>query len=133
MPDKLLGESMVVKSDGSKQLMDNLQVSVAEIYDFVECNRKAYFEEHSLAWALDEIITRGKAEIKRAIKNGEKREKNAAAGKALDMLNLTPAQMVREFVRLKQLEAEAAKAKAEADAASAAPPPDAPPAKPKGK
>lgn len=103
--------SLCVKSDGTKVMVPDLVVAANRIYNFVEGNRTAYFEEHSLEWALDEILNRGIAEIKRAIKTGEKREKDAAAGKAIKALNMSPEQMVAEFKRLKALEAAAAEAK----------------------
>ena len=120
-----LGTSLCVKSDGEKVMLPDLVVAANRIYNFVEANRTAYFEQHSLEWALDEILNRGIAEIKRAIKTGVKREADVAAGKAVKQLNLTPAQMVAEFLRLKALEASAANAAAEA----AKPTPDAKPKK----
>ena len=111
MADPTVGTSLVVKSDGTKVQMPDLVVAANRIYNFVEGNRTAYFEQHSLEWALDEIISRGIAEIKRAIKTGVKREADAAAGKALKALNMTPEQMVAEFKRMKALETAAAEAK----------------------
>ena len=106
------GTSMCVRSNGEKVFIKDIPVAANEIFDFVEAYRVAYFEQHSLEWALGEIITRGKAEITRAIKTGEKRERDVAAGKAVKALNLTPEQMVAEFLRLKALEAAQADAKA---------------------
>lgn len=106
------GTSLCVKANGEKVFVKDLTVAANAIYNFVEANRTAYFEQHSLEWALDQIISRGIAEIKRAIKTGEKREQDVAAGKAVKALNLTPQQMVTEFLRLKALEAAAADAKA---------------------
>lgn len=104
--------SLCVKSDGTKVMLPDLVVAANRIYNFVEGNRTEYFEQHSLEWALDEIISRGIAEIKRAIKTGVKREADVAAGKAIKALNMSPEQMVKEFLRLKALEVAAAEAKA---------------------
>lgn len=108
----LNGTSLCVKSDGTEVYLPDLVVAANRIYNFVEANRTAYFEEHSLEWALDEILNRGIAEIKRAIKTGVKREADAAAGKAVKALNMSPEQMVKEFLRLKALETAAANANA---------------------
>lgn len=83
---------------------------VTTIYNFVESHRKTYFEDHSLDWALDEIITRGIAEITRQVKTQAKAAENRAAGSLLKEFNMSPEQAK---VLLAQLKAqEAAKAKA---------------------
>jgi hypothetical protein len=99
-------------ADGTIVEMVNLVIPANQIYGFVEAYRTAYFEEHSLDWAKDEILTRGKAEIKRSVKNGEKREKQVAAGKALAKLELTPDQLLAKFAELQAALAELQKAKA---------------------
>lgn len=106
------GTSLCVKSDGTKVHVKDLVIAANMIFNFVEMNRTAYFEQHSLEWAIEEIIARGKAEITRSIKTGVKREADVQAGKTLKALNMTPQQLVAEFVRLKTLEAEASKTEA---------------------
>lgn len=111
--DPHAGKSLCVKSDGTEVWIDDIVIPANLVYNFVEMYRKDYFENHSLEYAVvDCIIPRGKAEIIRAVKATDKREKDAAAGKAVKELNLTPAQMVAEFLRLKALEAAQADAKA---------------------
>lgn len=106
------GTSATVDNKGTIVVQPDLTVPAQRIYNFVERNRKAYFEEHSLDWCLDEIITRGIAEITRQIKTSNVRAEQKAAGDLLKGYNLTPKQAA-EFLR-------AALAKQAADAAEAA-------------
>lgn len=82
------------------------------IATFARNNKEAYFEDHSLDWALDEIINRGIAEIKRQIKTAAKARENKAAGDLLRLANLTP-EMAKALIAKLQAE-QAAAAKAEA-------------------
>jgi hypothetical protein len=101
------GTSLCVNSKGEKIFVKDLIIPANRIWNFVEQYRATWFEEHSLEWALDEMLTSGEREIKRKVKTGEKREREVLAGKAIESLKLTPEQMVKEFMRLKALEAEA--------------------------
>jgi len=104
--------SPVVSNQGKVVEVPHLKVPQNRIFNFVEANRKAYFEEHSMEWALDQIIERGIAEITRAIKTGEKRAKDAAAGALFKDMNMTVAQAKAKFAQLEAL----LKAQTEADA-----------------
>jgi hypothetical protein len=94
--------------------LPELSVPANRIYNFVEMYRKAYFEDHSLDWALDEIITRGMAEIKRTVKNQVKTAENRAAGTVLRTFGMTPDEAQRFIAHMKELEALKAKAEAKA-------------------
>jgi hypothetical protein len=59
-----------------------------EVENFVLAH-KGYFEEHSLPWCIEEIISRGKAEILRSIKSAAKARENKAAGTLISKLGLT--------------------------------------------
>ena len=58
MADLTVGTSLCVKNDGTKVQITDLVVAANRIYNFVEMNRTSYFEQHSMEWALDEIINR---------------------------------------------------------------------------
>jgi hypothetical protein len=88
----------------------DLNVPVNRIYNFVEANRKAYFEEHSLDWCLDEIISRGIAEITRQVKTAVKARENKAAGSLLKEFNLSPADAKKLLLELAAAKASQAKA-----------------------
>jgi hypothetical protein len=62
---------------------------VFEVENFVAMHKKDYFEEHSLPWCIEEIISRGKAEILRSIKSADKARENKAAGTLINELGLT--------------------------------------------
>ena len=107
------GTSATANDKGQIVVQPDLNVPVNRIYNFVERNRKAYFEEHSLDWCLDEIITRGIAEITRQIKTANVRAEQKAAGLVLKEFNMTPKQAADVLkAMLAQQAAEAAKAKA---------------------
>ena len=106
-----LGTSPVVDNKGKVSQVPDLNVPVNRIYNFVEANRKAYFEEHSADWCLDEIISRGIAEITRQIKTAVKARENKAAGTLLKEFNMTPQQAKQMLTEL--LAAKAAAASAE--------------------
>ena len=89
------GTSAVADSKGNVVQVPDLSVPVNRIYNFVEQNRKAYFEDHSLDWCLDEIISRGVAEITRQVKTAKKTAENRAAGTMLKQFNLTPEQAMK--------------------------------------
>ena len=95
-----LGTSPVVDGKGKVSQVPDLNVPVNRIYNFVEANRKAYFEEHSLDWCLDEIITRGIAEITRQVKTAVKARENKAAGSLLKEFNLSPADAKKLLLEL---------------------------------
>ena len=95
-----LGTSPVVDGKGKVSQVPDLNVPVNRIYNFVEANRKAYFEEHSLDWCLDEIITRGIAEITRQVKTANKARENKAAGSLLKEFNLSPADAKKLLLEL---------------------------------
>ena len=95
-----LGTSPVVDNKGKVSQVPDLNVPVNRIYNFVEANRKAYFEEHSLDWCLDEIITRGIAEITRQVKTAVKARENKAAGSLLKEFNLSPADAKKLLLEL---------------------------------
>jgi hypothetical protein len=105
-----MSTSNVADNTGKVVPVQDLTVKASKIHNFVEMHRKAYFEEHSLDWALDEILTRGMAEITRQIKTAAKTRDNKIAGDLLRLNNLTAAQAQELFVKL-QAEA-AARAKA---------------------
>ena len=95
-----LGTSPVVDGKGKVSQVPDLSVPVNRIYNFVEANRKAYFEEHSLDWCLDEIISRGIAEITRQVKTAVKARENKAAGSLLKEFNLSPADAKKLLLEL---------------------------------
>ena len=95
-----LGTSPVVNGKGKVSQVPDLNVPVNRIYNFVEANRKAYFEEHSLDWCLDEIISRGIAEITRQVKTAVKARENKAAGSLLKEFNLSPADAKKLLLEL---------------------------------
>ena len=95
------------KSNGQAEF---LSVRASDVLGFIQAYRKEYFEDHSTEWCLDEIISRGKAEIKRQVKTAVKTAENRAAGDLLRMANLTPKQAQELLVKLAaQAKAEAAK------------------------
>jgi hypothetical protein len=105
-----LGTSPVVDGKGKVSQVPDLNVPVNRIYNFVEANRKAYFEEHSLDWCLDEIISRGIAEITRQVKTAVKARENKAAGSLLKEFNLSPADAKKLLLELAAAKASQAKA-----------------------
>lgn len=107
-----VGTSPVATNAGTIVQMPDLVVPSNRIAGFVERYRKDYFEDHGLEWCLDEILSRGMAEIKRQVKTAVKTGEQRAAGKLLASFNMTPAQAA-EF-----LKAAVAKQLAEAQAAS---------------
>jgi hypothetical protein len=112
MPNDTKNTSAVATSTGKVEEVPHLQVPTNRIFNFVEANRKAYFEDHSLDWSLDEIISRGIAEITRQIKTAEKTAKDKAAGAMMKELNLTPAQAKDLLLAFAKQQAEAAKVEA---------------------
>jgi hypothetical protein len=103
------GTSAVATPEGKVVQVPDLNVPTNRIYNFVAQYRKEYFEDHSLDWCLDEIITRGIAEITRQVKTARQAAKNRAAGSLMDELHMTP-QEAKEFIR-KMLAEQALKAK----------------------
>lgn len=100
--------SPVATNAGTIVQVPDLNVPANRIAGFVAQYRKDYFEEHSLDWALDEIISRGMAEIKRQVKTAKKTAQNKASGDLLREFNLTPLQ-AKEI--LAQLEKQSKQAK----------------------
>ena len=85
----------VTSNEGKRVVVEPMSVpveKVTSIYNFVEAHRKDYFEDHSMDWALDEIITRGIAEITRQVKTQAKAAENRAAGSLLKEFNMSPEQ-----------------------------------------
>jgi hypothetical protein len=103
--------SPVSNNEGRIEQVPDLNVPASRIYGFVQLH-KDYFEDHSLDWSLDEILTRGMAEITRQVKTQVKAAENRAAGSLLKEFNMTP-------VQAKQLLIELARQKAQADAKAA--------------
>lgn len=103
------GTSSFTQNDGSMKTVVDLSVRADRFGGFVELHRKDYFEEHSLEWCLDAIITRGIAEISRQVKTAEKAALNRAAGALQEEFNMTPEQAKEAFTLLlaKQREAQA--------------------------
>ena len=117
----LVGASAVATNDGKIVVVPDLCVPTARIYSFVEMYRKDYFEDHSLDWALDEIITRGIAEITRQVKTAKKVAADKASGSLLKEFNLSPAdakKLLQAMVAQQAADAKAALAK-EAEKANA--------------
>lgn len=102
-----------MSKDNNGQESEFLQVKRSDIVAFALAYRTEYFEDHSAEWCLDEIITRGKAEIKRTVKTAKKTAENKASGDILRAYNLSPKEAL---ALLASLQAQA-KAKAEAEAA----------------
>ena len=100
------GKLVEVSLDLSATLVD-------KVANFARDNRDAYFEDHSLDWALEEIVTRGVAEITRQIKTARKTAQAKASMKVLDAFNLSPSEAQALLAELARQKAEAAaKAKA---------------------
>ena len=112
----IAGMSAVATQDGKVAQVPDLVVPTNRIYNFVASYRKDYFEDHSLDWCLDEIITRGIAEITRQVKTAKKVALDKASGTLLKEFNMSPAEAKRFMLDM------LAKQKAEADAAKAAKP-----------
>lgn len=104
--------SKVTDNSGKIIEVADLGVPAERVYSFVERNRKTYFEDHSLDWALDEIITRGMAEITRQIKTTAKRAEDNAAGTLLRQFNMSPAEAAKLILKLQADAAAAAKMQA---------------------
>jgi len=90
--------SKAASNDGQMVEVEDLIVEGVRIYSFVERNRKEYFEDHGLEWCLDEIISRGMAEITRQIKTAKTQAQQRAAGKLMQEYNLTP-EMAKQILR----------------------------------
>jgi len=105
--------SPVANAKGQIVQVPDLTVPSNRIAGFVDMYRKEYFEDHSLDWALDQIISRGMAEITRQVKTARERAKEKAAGNLLKELNMTPAQAKAKLLEMLALQAEHAKKQAE--------------------
>lgn len=90
--------TMVASNNGQMVAVEDLLVEGVRIHNFVERNRRDYFEDHGLDWCLDEIITRGMAEITRQIKTAKTQAEQRAAGSIMKEYNLTPAE-AKELLR----------------------------------
>jgi hypothetical protein len=110
------GMSAVATNAGTIVEVPDLKVPTNRIYNFVTTYRKDYFEDHSLDWCLDEIITRGIAEITRQVKTARKVAIDKASGSLLKEFNLSPSDAKKLLLDM------LAKQKAEANAAQAAKP-----------
>ncbi len=119
------GMSAVATSAGTVVQVPDLVVPTNRIYNFVETYRKDYFEDHSLDWCLDEIISRGIAEITRQVKTAKKVAVDKASGSLLKEFNLSPAdakKLLLDMLAKQKADAEAALAKQEASKAKNAKP-----------
>jgi hypothetical protein len=103
--------SKVTDNTGKVIEVQDLSVSADKIYNFVQLHKQAYFEDHSLEWALDEIIACGCSEITRKVKSADKLADQRQAAKVLHAFNLSPVEAAK---LLAKLQADAAKAAAEA-------------------
>lgn len=86
------GTTLVADNKGDLIEVEDLSVPADRIYDFVERNRKDYFEDHGLEWCLDEILTRGMAEITRQVKTAAKQKEKNTLSAMVDGLGLTLAE-----------------------------------------
>jgi hypothetical protein len=84
--------SPVASNDGKVIQVPDLTVASNRIYGFVQRYKAEYFEDHGLDWCLDEILTRGMAEITRQVKTARERAKEKAAGGLLKEFNLSPSE-----------------------------------------
>jgi hypothetical protein len=107
MPTTKIADASGKMSEVSLDLSVSL---VDKVASFARDNKADYFEDHSLDWALEEIVTRGCAEITRQIKTAKKTAQAKAAGKVMEQFNMTPELAAKFFEELrKQQAAEAAK------------------------
>lgn len=107
--------SAVASNAGRIVEVPDLRVPTSRVYNFVELYRRDYFEDHSLDWALNQIITRGMAEITRQVKTAKKVAVDKASGSLLKEFNLSPAdakKLLLEMLAKQKAEADAAQAKA---------------------
>lgn len=103
----------------------DLAVPTNRILGFVTAYRKDYFEDHSLDWCLDEILTRGIAEITRQVKTAKKVALDKASGSLLKEFNMSPKQaeaFIRDMLAKQKAEADALAAKQAASANASAKP-----------
>ncbi len=104
--------SPVATNAGTVVQVPDLAVPTNRIYNFVAQYRKDYFEDHSLDWCLDEIISRGIAEITRQVKTAKKVAVDKAAGSLLKEFNMTPAEAKRTLLEMLAKQRADAQAKA---------------------
>ena len=104
--------SPVATNAGTVLQVPDLAVPTNRIYNFVSQYRKDYFEDHSLDWCLDEIISRGIAEITRQVKTAKKVAVDKAAGALLKEFNMSPAEAKRTLLDMLAKQQADAKAKA---------------------
>ncbi len=90
--------SPVATNAGTVVQVPDLAVPTNRIYNFVAQYRRDYFEDHSLDWCLDEIISRGIAEITRQVKTAKKVAVDKAAGSLLKEFNMSPAEAKRTLL-----------------------------------
>jgi hypothetical protein len=93
-------KSVVATNDGKLVSLDNISVPAERVFSFVERNRQTYFEDHSLDWAVDEILTRGMAEITRQIKTARKVAENKASGDLLRQFKMSPEEAAKLLATL---------------------------------
>jgi hypothetical protein len=101
----------MVDTNGKVVDVEDMLVDGNRIASFVTAYKREYFEDHSMEWCLEEIISRGIAEIKRQVKTAAKQKENKTAGVLLREFNLTP-EMARQLI------AQAAEAKRKSEQAS---------------
>ena len=102
--------------DGKPQLVQvpDLVVAANRIAGFVQQFKSEYFEDHGLDWCLDEIVTRGMAEIRRQVKTAKKTRENKVSGDLLRAYNLSPAEankLLAKLIAEQRAAEEAAKSK----------------------
>jgi len=106
--------SPVATNAGTIVQVPDLNVPANRIAGFVERYRKDYFEDHSLEYCLDEILSRGMAEITRQVKTAAKVAENKAFGEVGRRYNMTPAQanaLLQEILAKQAADASSAKPK----------------------
>jgi len=93
--------SPVATNEGKVMQVPDLSVAANRIFGFVQQYKKDYFEDHGLEWCLDEIISRGMAEITRQVKTAKKTAENRVAGDLLRQYNMTPEEAKRFIMQMK--------------------------------
>lgn len=92
-----VGNSIVTDDEGQLVEVTNLVVNSDTVFGFAMTYRDKVtaFKDHTLDYALEYIIARGKEEIKRSVKSQEKVKENKVAGDLIKSFNLSPAEAQR--------------------------------------
>jgi hypothetical protein len=80
--------TQVSNNRGELVEQDSVIVDASLFYSFV-LQHQEYFEDHSMQWCVEEILSRGKAEITRQIKTAAKTRENKVYGDLARKYNLT--------------------------------------------